>query len=157
LPGDKIGYVRGGSLQINSEGGLSLPGGQPLKADIRIPGGAVNVQILPDGSVTGALSGETNARVLGQIELVTFANPEGLQYRGDGIFIAPEGGPEPVRVRPGEAGTQPLSPQSLEGSNVDMTSEMVSMSLIQRAYELNSHVAQIADELMGMANNMRRD
>jgi flagellar basal-body rod protein FlgG len=157
LPADKTGYVRGGSLQINPEGGLSLPGGQPLKADVRIPGGAVNVQILPDGSVTGALSGETNARVLGQIELVTFANPEGLQYRGDGIFIAPEGGPEPVRVRPGEEGTQPLSPQSLEGSNVDMTSEMVSMSLIQRAYELNSHVAQIADELMGMANNMRRD
>ena len=157
LGDQKTGYSRGGSLQISNDGALSLPSGQTLKADIRIPTGASNVQILPDGSVTAFMPGEPTAKTLGQLEIITFPNPDALTYSGDGIFTLPEGAPEPTRSRPGEEGTQPLAPQSLEGSNVDMTSEMVSMTLMQRVYELNSRIAQVADELMGMANNMRRE
>jgi flagellar basal-body rod protein FlgG len=157
LPNDKTGYSRGGSLQINTEGGLSLASGQALKADARIPIGATNVQILPDGSVTASVPGETAARVLGQIELATFANPDLMSYAGDGVFTVPEGTADPTLSHPGDDGTSLLSPQSLEASNVDMTNEMVSMTLMQRVYELNSRVAQVADELMGMANNMRHE
>ena len=122
----------------------------------RISGRSVNVQILPDGTVTGFMPGETAKKTFGQIDLVTFTNPDSLQYRGDGIYTAPDGAPEPARFHPGEDGSQLLAPQSLEASNVDMTSEMVSLTLVQRAFELNSRIAQVADELMGMANNMRR-
>jgi len=156
LPDNKIGYSRAGSLQVGADGGLSLASGQALKADVRIPTGATAVQIQADGSVTAQLPGESAPRVVGQIELATFANTGGLQYRGDGIFVAPEGTADPTRARPGEGGTQPLATQSLEASNVNMTDEMVSMTLMQRVYELNSRVAQVADELMGMANNLRR-
>lgn len=155
LPGDRTGYTRGGSLQINEDGGLSMLSGLPLLADVRVPGGASDVRILPDGSVTALLAGETTPSVLGQIELATFATPESLQYQGEGIFLAPEGA-EPARVRPGEEGTQELAPESLEDSNVDMTNEMVSLMLMQRAYELNSRVVQVADELMSMSNNLMR-
>jgi flagellar basal-body rod protein FlgG len=157
LPGDRTGYSRGGSLLVNAEGGLSLPTGEALKADIRIPNGSSSIQILADGSVTAAVPGETTPRVVGQIELANFANPELLQYRGDGIFLAPQAMAEPTRAQPGQGGTEALVPQSLEGSNVDITNEMVSMTLMQRVYELNSRVAQVADELMGMANNMRHE
>jgi flagellar basal-body rod protein FlgG len=155
LPDSRTGYTRGGSLQINADGGLSLLSGQPLKADIRIPGDARDVQVLADGSVTAVLSGESTPTVLGQIELATFATPDALQYRGEGVFIAPEG-MEPTHTRPGEQGTQQFAAQSLEGANVDMTNEMVSLMLMQRAYELNSRVVQVADELMGMSNNLIR-
>lgn len=155
LPDNQTGYTRGGSLQINADGGLSLLSGVPLKADIRIPGDASDVRLLADGSVTGVLSGESTPTVLGQIELATFATPDSLQYRGEGVFMAPEG-MEPTHIRPGEEGTQQLSAQSLEGANVDMTNEMVSLMLMQRAYELNSRVVQVADELMGMSNNLIR-
>ena len=158
LPDDKIGFSRGGALQINSDGGLSLPSGQALKVDIRVPNGATNVQILPDGSVTAFLQNQTTARVLGQIDLVTFANPDVLTYSGDGIFTLPDqSSSEPARTVAGTDGTQPFAPQSLESSNVDMTNETIAMTLIQRVYELNSRVAQIADELMGMSNNMRHE
>jgi len=157
LPGGRVGYSRGGSLQVNAEGGLSLPSGEALKADIRIPSGSTQIQILPDGAVNASVPGERSPRTVGQIELATFANPELLQYQGDGIFLTTEAMAEPTSARPGESGTDPLVPQSLEGSNVDMTSEMVSMTLMQRVYELNSRVAQVADELMGMANNMRHE
>ncbi len=155
LPGDQVGYSRAGALQVNADGVLCLAGGQMLKADIQVPGDAGAVQILPDGSVIATQPGQSAPLVLGQLELASFANPEQLDYRGDGIFTAPQG-LEPLRARPGEDGTQALAVQSLEGSNVRMTEEMVSLMLMQRIYELNSRVVQVADEIVGMSNNMRR-
>ena len=155
LPDGKTGYVRGGSLQTNADGGLSLASGQALKTDLRIPSTATNVQIAADGSITATLTPNGQPVQLGQIEVATFANPETLQYGGDGIFTAPEGGADPVRARPGIDGASMLAPGNLEGSNVQMTNEMVSLMLTERIYELNSHVLQVADEMMSMANNMR--
>jgi flagellar basal-body rod protein FlgG len=156
LPDNSIGYSRGGSLQINADGVLGIASGEALKDDIRVPDGATNVQVLSDGSVMASIPGESTPRLLGQIELATFTNPDALQYRGDGIFTLPDASLQPLVSHPGEQGTSPLAVQSLEGSNVDMTTEMVSLTVMQRIYELNSRVAQVADELMGMANEMRR-
>jgi flagellar basal-body rod protein FlgG len=155
LPEQKIGYSRCGSLQVGADGTLGVVSGQPLRADIRVPTGASDVLVLPDGRVTALLPGDTEATVLGQIELVTFANPELLQYQGGGVFTAATD-EEAQRMRPGEDGVQPLSVQSLEGSNIQMTDEMVSLMLMQRIYELNSRVAQAADEMIGITNNLRR-
>jgi flagellar basal-body rod protein FlgG len=155
LPEGKTGYSRGGSLQVNADGGLSLANGLPLKAELRIPATAADVQVAADGTVTASLSAGAVPTLLGQIELATFGNPEALQYRGDGVFTAAEGSPDPVRTRPGVDGSSLLVPASLEGSNVAMTNEMVSLMLTERIYELNSHVVQIADEMMSMSNNLR--
>jgi len=156
LPNGQSGYSRAGSLQVNAEGGLSLSSGHVLKADIRIPSGASNAQIGDDGAVSVLLPGDRAATVIGQIELAMFSNPEALLYRGEGIFTAPEDMDDPIRVRPGEGGGGRLAVGRLEGSNVKMVDEMVSLMLMQRVYELNSRVAQVADELMGMSNNLRR-
>lgn len=155
LPGDRIGYSRAGSLQVRSDGALAHSSGHALKADIQVPAGASDVRILADGSVTATLAGEATPTTLGQIELAVFANPEALEYRGDGIFTAADD-VELTHARPGEDGTQSLAVQSLESSNIKMTEEMVSLMLMQRIYELNSRVVQVADELIGMSNNMRR-
>lgn len=153
--GERVGYSRNGALQIGADGVVTLAGGQPLTADVRVPSGASDVRILADGSVTAVLEGDTEASVLGQIELATFSNPERLQYLGDGIYIAPED-MEASRSRPGEDGAATLSVQSLETSNVRMTEQMVSLLLMQRIYELNARVLQVADEMIGMSNNLRR-
>ena len=150
-----VGYTRGGSLHVDADGALALPGGLALKADLRVPASATAVRVLADGSVT-ATGADGATTVLGQLELATFANPEALQYRGDGVYTAPESLPEPARSRPGENGASSLAPQGLEASNVGMTDEMVALMLTERYYELDSRVAQAADEMMGMANNLRR-
>jgi flagellar basal-body rod protein FlgG len=163
LPGDRAGYSRAGSLQVNADGSLALSSGQVLKADIRVPADAHDLRVLADGSVTAVIPSDAKSTdvvppttVLGQIELAMFNNPEALEYQGDGVFTAPEG-LEPTRARPGEEGSEPLAAQSLEGSNINLTDEMVTMMLMQRIYELNSRVAQVADEMIGMTNNMRRN
>ncbi len=149
-------YTRGGSLQINADGLLALPDGRTLKADISVPPGASQLEIRGDGSVLALLPGDRAATVLGQIDLVTFTNPESLEYQGAGLFVARAGSSEPLRSRPLEDGAGKLVSGSLEASNVSMVDEMVSLMLMQRVYELNSKVLQAADELTGMANNLRR-
>jgi flagellar basal-body rod protein FlgG len=41
-------------------------------------------------------------------------------------------------------------------SNVSMVDEMVNMIVAQRAYEINSKSVQAADEMLSIANNLRR-
>ena len=41
-------------------------------------------------------------------------------------------------------------------SNVKDVEEMVNMIVAQRAYEVNAKAVQAAEEMMGMANNLRR-
>jgi flagellar basal-body rod protein FlgG len=156
LPDAKTGYTRGGSLQIGDTGELSTSGGLPLKTDVRVPTGAIGVGIDAAGHVTATLAGDSTPSLLGQLELVVLSNPESLQFRGDGVFTAADDAPAAARGRPGDTGIPALVPKSVEASNVDLTSEIVSLMLTQRVYELNSRVAQAADEMMGLANNLRR-
>jgi flagellar basal-body rod protein FlgG len=155
LPGEQTGYARNGALQIGEDGALELISGQTLRADVRVPSGASDVRVLADGTVTALLAGDSDPSVLGQIELAMFSTPERLQYLGQGIFTAPDG-IEPTHARPGEDGTSALVAESLEGSNIRMTEEMVSLMLMQRIYELNARVMQVADEIVGMSNNLRQ-
>jgi len=151
------GYSRGGSLQVNADGMLTLANGQVLKADIRIPHGATAVEISTSGQVTALLEGDRAPTVLGQLELALFPNPEALEYGGDGVFIARAGSAEATVMRPGDTGVGTLATKSLEGSNVRMVDEMVSLMLMQRVYELNTKVVQAADEMMALTNSIRRN
>jgi flagellar basal-body rod protein FlgG len=45
---------------------------------------------------------------------------------------------------------------ALEGSNVQIADEMVTMMMAQRAYELGSRAIRTADEMLGMANALLR-
>jgi flagellar basal-body rod protein FlgG len=44
----------------------------------------------------------------------------------------------------------------LETSNVQVIEEMVKLIVAQRAYELSSKAIQSSDEMIGMANNLKR-
>jgi flagellar basal-body rod protein FlgG len=45
---------------------------------------------------------------------------------------------------------------SLEGSNVDMVSEMSTLVIAQRAYQLNARVLQASDQILDTINNLRQ-
>lgn len=44
----------------------------------------------------------------------------------------------------------------LEGSNVQVATEMVNLIVAQRAYEMNSKAITTTDEMMQTANNLKR-
>lgn len=156
LPGGRMGYVRGGGLQVNQDGYLASPSGHVLAADIRVPASATNLRINQQGVVTVALPGSNDRVQLGQIQLVQFMSPEQLQYAGGGLFVAQEGAEPAVKAYPEEEGMGSIEAGRLEMSNVQLVDEMVALMMAQRVYELNAKVVQASDELMSMTNNLRR-
>lgn len=156
LADDKVGYVRGGSLKINADGYLMTAAGQLLKSDVRVPATASELSIDARGVVTAKLGNESTTTELGRLQLVQFANLDGLNYLGNGVFAAPEGMEPAVKSYPQEDGLGAIASGKLEMSNVKLVDEMVSLMMAQRVYELNAKVAQAADELMAMTNSLRR-
>lgn len=104
-------------------------------------------QILPDGTVEARYS-NGQARALGQIVTARFLSNEGLQRNGDSLFSATGESREPVLGVPGTRGHGAISAGSLEGSNVDLAREFVTMIAVQRGFQSNSRTISTADEML---------
>lgn len=92
---------------------------------------------------------------LGYITISTFVNPAGLESVGRNLYVATEASGEPFDTENDGTGGSVLQGY-LEYSNVQIVEEMVKLIQAQRAYELNSKSIQTADEMLSMANNLRR-
>lgn len=92
---------------------------------------------------------------LGTVDLVRFVNPAGLESVGDNLFSITTASGEPIEAEePGINGT--IMQSFLEASNVQVVEEMIKLITAQRAYEINSKSVQTADEMLQIANNLRR-
>lgn len=146
-------YTRSGQLRVNSDGWLAAADGSPLAAHIEVPTDARELRIAFDGRVTAVLSEGGDPTELGRIELVGFANPSGLEALGGNLYIPTERSGE-AQTAVDELGFGSLRQGFLEGSNVQMTDELVSLMLAQRAFEMNSRVIQAADQLLAITNGL---
>ncbi len=149
-------YTRAGSLTVNAQGLLATQSGEALAARIAIPPDAKSVSIAPDGHVY-ALPANSNTQIdLGQIDLVSFANPDGMKAVGNTLYIpGPQSG-DPRPAAPGTDGLGTLQSGYLESSNVDMTTELTTLMLAQRGFELNSRVVQASDQMLQAVNSLYR-
>jgi flagellar basal-body rod protein FlgG len=149
-------YARAGALQVNPDGLLAISDGTPLSAQIQIPPDAGTLTIGPDGRVTALLGTATTPTLLGQIELVNFANPAALNVAGSNQYTAPAAAGSPQTGKPGAAGFGQLQQGYLEASDVDLNQEMTQLLLAQRGFELNSKIVQSADQLWSLTNGLVR-
>jgi len=113
------------------------------------------VRIDRDGTVSAQLAGDELPSELGQITLVRTDDPTKLQRLDGGLYRAPDD-VRLIDVAPGEDGGGTIVQAMTERSNVEITSEMVTLLLVQRAYAASAQVVQAADELMAIANGLRR-
>jgi flagellar basal-body rod protein FlgG len=147
-PDGTIAYTRNGQFQVDGEGQLVNNEGLLLEPAIVIPEGTSQITISTDGVVSAYLQGEVQPQQLGDILLVDFVNPAGLQAIGSNLFLETVASGNPLQGAPGENGMGRLLQGTLEGSNVDIVEEMVNMITTQRAYELNSKVVSTADQML---------
>jgi flagellar hook protein FlgE len=125
-----------------------------LKQDGYRPGDLTSLKIEDNGVVTARYSnGET--RAAGQISLVNFRNAQGLAPNGGGSWSMTFESGEPVRGAPGEGKLGFLRAGAVEDSNVDLTSELVSMMTAQRAYQANAQTIKTQDQVLSTLLNMR--
>jgi flagellar basal-body rod protein FlgG len=156
-PDGTIAYTRAGNFHPTNQGLLVTADGDPVIPTISIPSNAKDVMISQYGVVSATIPGQATPTQLGTIQLATFANPGGLQSIGGNLFLQTDASGVPITDVPGgNTGMGTLQQGYLEGSNVDVVAEFVQMILAQRAYESNSKVVHVADDMYSQINGLVR-
>jgi flagellar basal-body rod protein FlgG len=153
LPDGTEAYTRDGTFMISDQGQLVTASGYELQAGISLPDDTQSVTIGIDGVVSVQLPSQASPATVGNIDLVNFINPTGLQSIGENLYIESASSGNPQSGTPGDSGLGRLRQGSLEGSNVNIVEEMVSMIETQRAYEMNSKLIATADGMLQYLNN----
>jgi len=108
-----------------------------------------------DGVVRGAFSNGVS-RTLGQIRLAKFANPAGLEQRGQNLFAVGANSGLPVQGNPGENGIATLVSGAVELSNTDIGGNLIDLVLATTQYRGNTRVITAAQQLLEELLNLRR-
>ncbi len=154
-PNGELAYTRAGAFKVDSQGRMVSSSGLPLQPQIVVPANATGVTIGSDGTVTATEPGQTAAVPLGQLQLATFTNMDGLVALGQNLYEASAASGQPITGVPGVGALGSVQQGALESSNVDVVNEMVSLISAQRAYEINSKVVTAADEMLRNATSMQ--
>ncbi|MGH9597700.1 MAG: flagellar basal-body rod protein FlgG [Edaphobacter sp.] len=156
-PDGTIAYTRAGNFHPNTQGTLVTSDGDTVLPAISIPSNATNITISSYGVVSATVPGQSNSSQLGTIQLATFANPGGLSSIGGNLLTQTDSSGNPITDTPGgSTGMGTLQQGYLENSNVDVVAEFVQMILAQRAYESNSKVIHVADDMYSQINGLVR-
>lgn len=142
--------TRAGALRVDDRGRLCTPSGAVVAGVRPVPPGssADALRIAEDGTVRTAEGAE-----LGRMRIVDVPAPDALRSIGDSLFAATAGS---GAARPVAAGTSTVRQGVLEGSNVDTGEAMVDLIESQRAFSMASRAVQTQDQMMEIANGVKR-
>ncbi|AGC67119.1 flagellar basal-body rod protein FlgG [Thermoclostridium stercorarium subsp. stercorarium DSM 8532] len=161
-PSQNIYYTRDGSfkLSVTDEGTMLTTArgypvldeiGEPIYFDYPIDQIIINERGEISYKDEDGLIVPTGQR----IGIFKFNNPQGLEAVGGNLYA--ENTASGFAVPDDEMGEPSTIRQGyLEASNVQVVEEMVNLITAQRAYELNSKAITTADEMMSIANNLKR-
>jgi flagellar basal-body rod protein FlgG len=155
-PNGEIAYTRAGAFKMDSNGRIVTSDGFSMEPEISVPTDSIAISIGTDGTVSVLQAGETEAVEIGTIQLSRFVNPAGLTSIGRNLYLSTTASGDAIPGTAGENGFGTIAQGYLEMSNVSVVDEMVNMIAAQRAYEINSKTIQAADEMLQMANNVKR-
>ncbi len=132
-------YTRSGAFNVNADGYLVDGNGSYLIGDNgRIQVGGTDFGVNEDGQIYA------DGELVATLQMVTFEDLGSLRKQGSNVYTAPAGTAieaTDYRIRQG----------ALEGSNVEISREMVDMMTIYRAYESNQKMLTMIDETLGKA------
>ncbi len=149
MPDGTTAYTRNGAFHQDSQGQLVTANGYAIQPAITVPSDTLELTISKDGVVSAKQPGNPpQVNQLGQLQLVNFVNPGGLQSVGENLFVETPSSGAPLTANPGQNGLGSLQQSFLEVSNVNVAEELVSMIEAQRAYEINSKAIKASDEML---------
>jgi flagellar hook protein FlgE len=139
------GLTARGDLQIDGTGS-SAAAGATMKS----------FSIGEDGKITVRMSDGTEF-VRGQVLLQSVSAPQMLVKEGNNLYsnIA-AAGPLAATAAPGSAGMGTIARQTLELSNVDLSTEFTSLITNQRAFQANARIIVTSDEVLQELVNLKR-
>jgi flagellar hook protein FlgE len=107
------------------------------------------------GEIYGEFTDNTR-RALYKVPLAIFPNPDALTITTGQNFLETEASGEPNQVFADESGFAVLLGNALEGSNVDLATEMSRLIAAQAAYNVAATTFKTADEMLQEAGNLKR-
>lgn len=108
-----------------------------------------------DGAIRGVFSNGAT-RNLGQIRLARFANPTGLEQKGQNLFGQGVNSGLPVEGNPGDDGIGKVIAGAIELSNTDIGRNLIDLVLATTQYRGNARVISTAQQLLDELLNLRR-
>lgn len=138
-----------GSTQYGSQFGVNK-----LTQDGYSDGTLTGLSIGKDGVVQGRYSNGQN-RLIGQIVLYNFANPQGLQSLGDSRWAETFASNQARQGVPGSSDFGAIQSGTVEDANVDLTKELVDMITAQRTYQANAQTIKTQDQILQTIVNLR--
>ncbi len=157
---DNLFFTKDGSFKLSiedDEASLTTSDGYYVQSDIgdmELGSDIADIFVSPEGVVSVQRTGEDEIEEIGNLMLVRFPNPAGLESIGKNLYGQTTASGEYAEAFEGDAGE--VLQGFLETSNVQIVEEMIKMITAQRAYEINSKSIQTSDEMLQMANNLRR-
>ena len=147
MPDGTTAYTRDGTFNPDANGQLVTASGYPLSGGITVPPGTAKMSISDQGLIeffdkSGAKMGGAN------LTLASFVNPGGLEPVGQNLFRESVASGNPQTGAPDSAGMGKTLQGFLEGSNVNVVEELVTMIQTQRAYEMNSKAITTSDQML---------
>lgn len=118
-------------------------------------GSLSSISIDQAGTIAGHFSNGI-LQTLGQVVLARFNNPEGLERVSGSLYQIGLNTTEAVLGAAGSTIPAQIVSGSLEGSNVDLSEEFVSMIVAQRGFQANARVITTGDQLMGDLINLKQ-
>lgn len=114
-----------------------------------------SVSVNSDGTIK-ALYTNGITDTVATLKLALFNNLNGLNKVGDNLYEQTSASGEPIYVNANSGRAGSVSSGYLEGSNVDMATELTSLITAQRGFQLNTKVITTADEILAEVVNLKR-
>jgi flagellar basal-body rod protein FlgG len=142
-----LALTRSGEFRVDADGQVVTAEGDRVWPPITLATGTN----MTDVRISGAGVVTVKQAVVGTIEVVSVPSPSNLLPIGTSLFL-PTAQSGAVR----KMATQGLRQGFLEMSNVDLGSAMVDVIDAQRSFQMDSKAIQTQDQLMQIANEIRR-
>lgn len=155
MPNGEVKYTRDGSFNVDAQGALVNKQGYKVYPGLNFPPNTSSVTIAENGKIDAYTRGQTEPTSVGQLAVFIFVNPVGLKNTGGNLYNVTVASGAPTQGIPGENNAGGIMQGALEASNVSPMTEMTDLIRAQRAYEMNSKVMGVADQMMQTINNIR--
>lgn len=155
LPSGETAYTRDGTFGLSPDGTIVTADGYPIAGGIVVPANATAVTISPNGAVQASQSGQPAPTTVGTLQLAVFPNEGGLDAQGDNLFLQSAASGNAVTGPPASPGFGSVLQGFVEGSNVNVVTEISNLITAQRAYEMNSRVITTSDQMLSTLTNLR--
>ncbi|HKM63798.1 MAG TPA: flagellar hook protein FlgE [Acidisphaera sp.] len=128
---------------------------ESLTQNGQAPGSFSSVTTTSNGNVVVNYS-NGNSQTIAQVPIVTFAAPDQLQSQNGQAFTQSPASGNPLVNSAGSGSAGTLLTGSLEGSNVDLATELSNLIVAQQAYSASAKVVTTADQMLQTTVNMKQ-